>query len=317
MYNQITSEERYTIASCRRARMTVSEIAAITGRHRSTIYREVSRNAGSGGRYRCLKAQEKTNGRRSRSRRNRHFTKEELAIVEQYLRKDWSPEQVCGRLAEEGSLSISHETIYQHIWRDKAAGGDLYRHLRGTRKKRRKRYGSYDSRGRLAGKKDISERPESVEERTEIGHWEVDTVMGSGDKHCVFTMVERKTGLVAIGKLENRTKEEVRKRTVNLIRAQKHPVLSMTADNGTEFHAYNKIERSTGVVFYFAKPYHSWERGLNENTNGLLRQYLPRRLDLRTFTQADLDAIAVELNDRPRRTLGYQAPSEALAQVLR
>lgn len=310
MYNQITSKERYTIARCRRTRMTVSEIAAITGRHRSTIYREVSRNAGSGGRYRCSKAQEKTNGRRSRSRRNRHFTKEELAVVEHYLRKDWSPEQVCGRLAEEGSLSISHETIYQHIWRDKAAGGDLYRHLRGTRKKRRKRYRSYDSRGRLAGKKDISERPESVEQRTEIGHWEVDTVMGSGDKHCVFTMVERKTGLVAIGKLANRTKEQVKKRTVDLIRAQKHRVLSMTADNGTEFHAYKRIEGSTGVVFYFAKPYHSWERGLNENTNGLIRQYLPKRKSMANITQRDCNKIAAKLNDRPRKRLDFRTPKE-------
>jgi len=315
MYNQITSEERYTIASCRRARMTVSEIADITGRHRSTIYREVSRNAGSGGRYRCSKAQEKTNGRRSRSRRNRHFTKEELAIVEQYLRKDWSPEQVCGRLAGEGSLSISHETIYQHIWRDKAAGGDLYRHLRGTRKKRRKRYGSYDSRGRLAGKKDISERPENVEQRTEIGHWEVDTVMGSGDKHCVFTMVERKTGLAAIGKLENRTKEEVRKRTVNLIRAQKHPVLSMTADNGTEFHSYTAIENETGARFYFATPYHSWERGLNENTNGLIRQYLPKGKSMARLTQKQCDDIAMKLNRRPRKTLGYKTPEQIYATI--
>ena len=310
MYNQITSEERYTIARCRRARMTVSEVAAFTGRHRSTIHREISRNVGNGGRYRCSKAQEKTNGRRSRSRRNRHFSQEELALVEQYLREDWSPQQVCGYLSREGILRISHETIYQHVWRDKRTGGSLHRHLRCSGKQRRKRYRSYDSRGRLAGKKDISERPESVEHRTEIGHWEVDTVMGSGDKHCVFTMVERKTGLVAIGKLENRTKEEVRKRTVNLIRAQKHRVLSMTADNGTEFHAYKKIEGSTGVVFYFAKPYHSWERGLNENTNGLIRQYLPKRKSMAHITQRICNRIAAKLNDRPRKRLDFRTPRE-------
>lgn len=310
MYIQITSEERYTIARCRAARMTVTEIAEITGRHRSTVYREVSRNLGSGGRYRCSKAQEKTNGRRSRSRRNRRFGHEELDLVERYLREDFSPEQVSGYLVKEGLLKISHETIYKHIWRDKVVGGSLYRHLRGARKQRRKRYRSYDSRGRLAGKKDITERPASIEERTEIGHWEVDTVMGSPDKHCVVTMVERKTGLVVIGKLENRTKEEVKKRIVNLIRTQQHPVLTMTADNGTEFHAYQKIERLTGVDFYFAKPYHSWERGTNENTNGLIRQYLPKRKSMAHITQRDCTRIADRLNNRPRKRLDFRTPRE-------
>ena len=313
MYNQITSGERYTIARCRQSRMTVGEIAAFTGRHRSSIYREVARNTGSGGRYRCSKAQEKTNGRRSRSRRNRHFSEEELAVVEQYLREDWSPEQVSGYLAKERILRISHETIYKHVWRDKAAGGDLARHLRCAQKKRRKRYRSYDSRGRLAGKRGIADRPAVIEERTEIGHWEVDSVMGSPDKHCVFTMVERKTGLVAIGKLENRTKEEVKKRIVTLIWAQKCPVLTMTADNGTEFHGYKKIERLTRVVFYFAKPYHSWERGLNENTNGLIRQYLPKRKSMAQITQRHCNRIADKLNARPRKRLDFRTPRECYA----
>ena len=310
MYIQITSEGRYTIARCRAARMTVAEIAAITGRHRSTVYREVSRNLGSGDRYRCSKAQEKTIGHRSRSRRNRRFGHEELDLVERYLREDFSPEQVSGYLAKEGLLKISHETFYRYIRMDKVAGGDLCRHLRCARKQRRKRYRSYYSRGRLAGKKDITERPAPIEERTEIGHWEVDTVMGSPDKHCVVTMVERKTGLVAIGKLKNRTKEEVKKRIVNLIRTQQHPALTMTADNGTEFHTYKRIERLTGVDFYFAKPYHSWERGTNENTNGLIRQYLPKRKSMAHVTQRDCTRIADRLNNRPRKRPDFRTPRE-------
>ncbi len=310
MYTQITIEERYMIARCRRAKMSVAEIAVMTGRHRSTIYREVTRNLGSGGRYRCSKAQEMTNGRRSRSRRNRHFSQEELALVEGYLREDLSPEQVSGYLARKELLTISHETIYQYIWRDRKAGGDLYKHLRGSAKNCRKRYRSYDSRGRLAGKRDITERPSAVETRTEIGHWEVDTVMGSGDKHCIFTMVERKTGLVVIGKLKNRTKEEVRKRIVGLIRAQNHRVLTMTADNGTEFHGYKQIEKLTGVEFYFAKPYHSWERGLNENTNGLIRQYLPKKTSMAHLTQWGCTRIAEKLNNRPRKRLRFRTPRE-------
>ena len=244
---------------------------------------------------------------RSRSRRNRHFGEEEWTIVERFLREKWSPEQISGRLAEQGILRISHETIYQHVWRDKKAGGDLYKHLRCASKKCRKRYRSY---GRLAGKRDITERPASIEERTEIGHWEVDTVMGSPDKHCIFTMVERKSSLVAIGKLENRTKDEVKKRVVSLIRAQEHPVQTMTADNGTEFHGYKKIEKLTAVEFYFAKPYHSWERGLNENTNGLIRQYLPKGKSMAHLTQWGCTRIAEKLNNRPRKRLGYRTPRE-------
>jgi len=310
MYTQITLEERYTIARCRVARMSVAEIAAVLGRHRSTIYREIKRSLCNDGRYRAYKAQRRTNGRRSRSRRNRHFGQEEWSIVERYLREKWSPEQISGRLAKDGILRISHETIYQHIWRDKKAGGELYKHLRCASKQRRKRHGSYDSRGRLAGKRDITERPAIIEERAEIGHWEVDTVMGSGDKHCIFTMVERKTRLVVIGKLVNRTKEEVKMRIVGLIRAQKHPVLTMTADNGTEFHGYKQIEKLTGVEFYFAKPYHSWERGLNEQTNGLIRQYLPKRKSMANLTQWGCTRIAEKLNNRPRKRLGYRTPRE-------
>ena len=310
MYTQITSKERYMIAQCRRAKMPVAEIARLLGRDRSTIHREVNRNRCNDGRYRASKAQRRTNGRRSRSRRNRHFGKEDWAIVERYLHEKWSPEQISGRLAKDGILQISHETIYQHIWRDKKAGGELYKHLRQATKKCRKRRGSKDSRGRLAGKRDITERPSFIEDRTEIGHWEVDTVMGSRDKHCIFTMVERKTRYVVIGKLKNRTKEEVKKRVVKLISAQRQPVLTMTADNGTEFHGYERLEWLTGVEFYFAKPYHSWERGLNENTNGLIRQYLPKGKSMADLTQRECTHIAKQLNNRPRKTLGFRTPWE-------
>ena len=178
-YHQITSEERYTIAALRREGFRSSEIARRLGRHRSTISREVRRNSSRGdGSYRPSKAIERTNGRRSRSRRNQHFTKANFAMVEEKLKADWSPEQISGRLHLDGKLSISHETIYTHVWRDKQAGGHLYRHLRCSSKLRRKRHNSYDSRGRLAGKRHISERPSSIEKRRTVGHWEIDTVVG-------------------------------------------------------------------------------------------------------------------------------------------
>jgi IS30 family transposase len=197
-------------------------------------------------------------------------------MVHDLLRTEWSPEQISGRLRDEGRLSISHETIYRYIWQDKGQGGTLHQLLRGACKQRRKRYRSKDSRGRLVGKRHISERPVAIEERQSIGHWEIDTVMGHGDKHCIVTMVERTTGYILIGKLKARTAQQLSQRTLGLMAQHAVPFETVTADNGTEFHDYQVIEAATGVRFYFATPYHSWERGSNENANGLIRQYLPK-----------------------------------------
>src|SRR5687768_4386089 len=200
-YHQLTPGERYMLAALRRQGLTQSQSARSLGRHRSTVCREVRRNSTrADGHYRPFTAQERTSGRRSRSRRNSRFTADDFALVDGLLRLQWSPEQVSGYLARRGLLSISHETIYRHVWRDKKAGGTLYAHLRGARKRRRKRYGAYDCRGRLAGKRLISERPAEVEARDRVGHWEADTVAGTGSKDCVVTLVERRTGLVLIGK---------------------------------------------------------------------------------------------------------------------
>ena len=170
-YRQLSPEERDMLAALRRQRLNQAEIARALGRHRSTVCRELCRNSTrADGRYRASTAQERANGRRSRSRRNQRFSAEDFALVDALLRRQWSPEQVAGYLAHAGQLSISHETIYPHVWRDKKRGGLLYTHLRGARKRRHKRYGAYDSRGRLAGKRMISERPPEVETRGNVGH---------------------------------------------------------------------------------------------------------------------------------------------------
>lgn len=226
---------------------------------------------------------------------------------------DWSPEQIAGRLRADQELAISHETIYRYLWADKRQGGQLYRHLRGARKQRRKRYGRYDSRGRVAGKRPITARPAVVETRAQLGHWEVDTVVGPG-RPCILSLVERKTGYVVIGQLRARTTAAVNRRATELIRAQRHPVRTITADNGTEFHDYPTIERATGTRFYFATPHHAWERGTNENTNGLVRQYLPKRQSMAHLTQYDCNRIAAKLNRRPRKRLGYHTPEECYAR---
>jgi len=238
-YHQITSEERYILAALRKQGFNQSEIARGLGRHRSTICRELKRNSASfDGCYRPSKAIERTAGRRSRSRRNQRFTSENLQHVESLLRQRWSPEQISGRLRAQGALLISHETIYRHVWRDRYLGGSLHTYLRGARKQRRKRYGAYDSRGRLAGKRHISERPAAAEQRSEIGHWEIDTVIGKGSRHCLVSVVERKTGYVLIGKLKARTKEHTNRRTRRLMRRHPQRFKTITADNGTEFHDY-------------------------------------------------------------------------------
>ena len=179
----------------------------------------------------------------------------------------------------------------------------------GARKRRRKRYGRHDSRGRLAGKKVITERPLIVERRTRCGDWEVDTVHGRGTA-CVLTAVERKSGLIRIGKLARATAQRTSARAVQLLLGEPHPVHTLTADNGTEFHGYRDIERGLGARFYFATPHHAWERGTNENTNGLLRQYLPKGAELRHLTQRRCERIAAHLNHRPRLRLGFLTPHE-------
>ena len=310
-YRQLASEERYMLAALRRQGYNQAEIARTLGRHRSTVCRELRRNSTrADGRYRAFTAQERTNGRRSRSRRNRRFSAEDFSLIDGLLCRQWSPEQVAGYLARHELLSVSHETIYRHVWRDKQAGGKLYTHLRGARKRRRKRYGAYDSRGRLAGKRMISERPAEVESREVVGHWEADTVMGAGAKDCVLTLVERKTGLVLVGKLPDRTAASLSRRAVGLIRGSGARFETVTADNGTEFHDYRRVERLTGAAFYFARPYHSWERGSNENANGLIRQYLPKGKSMAALSQQQCNAIARKLNTRPRKRLGFRTPLE-------
>ena len=316
MYPQITAAERYTLGTLRRLGYTAAAIARILCRHRSTIGREVRRNATRyDGGYRPQLADGYARSRRSRSRRNQRFSAADWVQVHAWLRENLSPEQVAGRMRLSRQLRISHETIYRHIWADKRAGGTLHTHLRGARKQCRKRYGHYDSRGRLAGKRPITDRPPIVEARGRVGDWEADTILGAtSDAHCLLSLVERKTGYLVLGKLRARTTAEVTRCAIPLIQQQPHPVHTITSDNGTEFHGYAALEAATQAAFYFATPHHAWERGTNENTNGLVRQYAPKRASMAQLTQQDCDALARILNHRPRKRLGYRTPEECYAR---
>jgi transposase, IS30 family len=309
-YHQLTSEERYALSTLRKQGQNQAQIANALGRHRSTISRELRRNARADGGYRPYTADEATRGRRSRSRRNWQFTDQDWALVRAKLQEFWSPEQISGRLRRKGILSISHETIYRYVWNDMLRGGSLHVLLRGARKRRRKRYGAYDSRGRLTGKRHISERPAAAETRSRIGDLEGDTMIGGADKHCVLTLVDRKTGYLYVGKLEERTVRAATRRAVSIINNAGRPVRTLTLDNGTEFHGYKEIEKKTSAAIYFATPHHSWERGTNENTNGLIRQYLPKRKTMKYITQQDCERIAAHLNNRPRKRHGFLTPAE-------
>jgi len=312
-YHQITSEERYTISALRMQGYSASKIALYLDRHRSTIGRELKRNQCHDGAYRPVSADSMTRHRRRESRKRWYFSDAEWQMVVALLRLDWSPEQISGWLKINNILSISHATIYRFIWFDHFYHGHLHKHLRQSGKARRKRYKSADSRGVLPNKRHISERPKSAENKTRVGHWEIDTVIGSRDHHCIVTLVDRKTRYTVIGKLTCRSKAQLNHKVIQLIGRETRPVHTITADNGTEFHGFKQIEEVTGTKFFFATPHHSWERGLNENTNGLIRQYLPKQKSMAKITQHDCDVIAMKLNRRPRKSLNYKTPEQVYA----
>lgn len=313
-YHQITSDERYTLGVLRQQGFSQAEMARAVGRHRSSIGREFQRNRSRyDGGYRPFVAQEKTNGRRVRSRRNSHFGAAEWSLVNTLLREKFSPEQITGWLRLLDILEISHQTIYSHVKRDRHRGGRLWQHLRQP-VRYRKRYATTEKRGRLAGKRHISERPAAVELRSEIGHWEMDLVVGAGSNHCIVTLVERVTGATIIGRLRCRKAAHVNRRVIEMIEAHRELFITITVDNGPEFHGYKQIEAATGVTIYFANPYASWERGTNENTNGLIRQYIPKRTSMKTLTQKRCNEIARDLNNRPRKRHSFRSPLERLAE---
>lgn len=313
-YHQLTQEERYAISGGLRIGRTGRELAEELGRSPSTVSREIRRNATvHDGAYRREKAQSYSVAKRRRSRRGSRFSEEALQQVDVAIRNRWSPEQIVATFRAEGKRVPSHETIYRRLRQDKRDGGTLYRYTRIMSKMRRKRYRSPHTRGVLLGKKHISERQPIVDERGRFGDWEGDTVMGKmGSPHCLLTLVERKSGYTIIRKLPARTTVEAIAAIAAAIKTLQNMFHTFTFDNGTEFHGYEHLEHEFGVKCYFATPYHSWERGSNENLNGLVRQYLPKGRCLRSVTQADCDEIANALNNRPRKRLGFKTPNTIL-----
>jgi IS30 family transposase len=312
-YHQLTLGERYRIARMKSMGDSCRAIARKLRRCPSTISRELRRNADtSNGRYRVDKAHSYAVARRRRSRRGTHCEPGEVQLVHELMQYKWSPQQISGRLRTLGVLDVGTSTIYRWIKRDKTRGGQLWLRTRRLCWRYRKGYRVPDRRGRLMGKRSIDERPLQVQQRIEFGHWEGDTVMGRDGRHCILTLVERKTLKLRIRKLPARQAAEVNKVLHQELGPQGELVIkSLTLDNGTEFHGYAELEKRHGTKFYFARPYHSWERGTNENTNGLIRQYLPKGTCFKDLTQRQCTTIEQALNNRPRKKLGFATPDEA------
>ncbi len=230
-------------------------------------------------------------------------------MIEALIGEDWSPEQISGWLKVEMNVFVSHEWIYQHILLDKRSGGQLYRHLR-CRKKKKKRYGSNDRRGEIKNKVSIDERPAIVEVRERIGDWEADTIIGKGHKQALVSLTERKSRFSLIYKVERKTSDQVTEAISKLLLPIKHCVFTMTSDNGKEFSDHETLAKKLEAKFYFAHPYSSFERGLNENTNGLIRQYFPKDRDFTTITDEEIIRTIKKLNNRPRKCLGFKTPNQ-------
>jgi IS30 family transposase len=309
-YHQLTQEQRYQICALRKTGHSQLEIAEVLGVHKSTVSRELKRNRGQRG-YRPQQAQGFAMERRQKG--VPRITVEIWALVEKVLKQDWSPEQICGRLKKEQRICISHEWIYQYILEDKRAGGDLYRHLR-CQKKRRKRYGKYDRRGKLPNCRSIEERPAIVQARKRLGDWEADTMIGKKHKQAIVTLTERKSRFTLLGKVPHRTAQAVQDQVHRLLVPVKDKVHTLTSDHGKEFAYHEQIAGMLQLDFYFAHPYAAWERGTNENTNGLLRQYFPKKLDFQSVADQDIEQAMFRLNFRPRKSLRFKTPFEVFFQ---
>ena len=310
-YKQLAYEQRYQIYFMLKIGISQTDIAKEIGVHRSTVSREMRRNQGRRG-YRPKQAHRFALSRRNKTKS--YITPETWDWIDQLIREDWSPEQISGWLKRSGDIQISHEWIYQHIYEDKRKNGDLYRHLR-CQKKRRKRYGSYDRRGKLSNRVSIERRPAEVESRQRLGDWEVDTMIGKRHKQAIVTLVERKSRLVLLRKVEQRTAEAVEDAITQLLEPWTHDVHTITADNGKEFANHEQIAEKLNANFYFAHPNAAWERGSNENAVGLVRQYFPKKQSFDPITNDDTELVMDLLNNRPRKCLDFKSPIEVFLEL--
>ena len=315
-HKQLTFEQRCHIYGLWRSGHNQTEIAKEIWVHKTTICRELKRNitfvrtALGSWQYKPGYAQGYAEERHKRKPKPVKFTKEVENFVREKLLHDWSPEQISGYAKRHKIFSISHERIYKFILEDKNKGGGLYLHLRHQHKKYRKRYGSPNRNGPIKNRRFIDDRPVAVNDKSRIGDWEIDTIIGKDHRQAIVSIVERVSKKAILIKAKNKTAEIVSEATIASLKRFSNRVLTITGDNGSEFAYHEKISKELNIDFYFAHPYSSWERGLNENTNGLVRQYLKKGSDFSAIDDESLAIIVDKLNNRPRKTLDYATPNE-------
>jgi IS30 family transposase len=306
-YRQLTQEQRYQIGAFLRIGMKRSEIAKEIKVHRSTVWREIRRNS-TPYRYNPSRAIRLARERHERKRKKR-IDHETWARVELLLSREWSPEQISERLKLEGLRSVSHETIYLRVYRNKMEGGDLHIHLR-RRHTYRKRIHKYSKRVGWDTRRPISERPAIVETRSRLGDWEIDTIIGREKKGGILSLVERRSRFCLLQRVPTKSADTVADAVCGKLLPHKDKVLTITADNGIEFMRHQKIALNLNADFFFADPYSSWQRGTVENTNGLVRQYFPKKTAFTTLAESDITRVNDRLNNRPRRSLDFRTPAE-------
>ena len=313
-YKHLSLEERYYLETAKKAGKTLTEIALDMGRSQSTVSRELIRNTGERG-YRHKQAMRKAQERHSLKPKHTKLTESVKDQIDSFIRQDWSPEQIVGRLKLKGIVSLHHETVYQYILTDKRAGGNLFKHLRHQNKTYRKRYGYPRNRSGIPNRVDIDNRPEIANQRGRVGDWETDTMIGKNHKGAIVTLDERKSKLRLAAPLRGKKAQPVTDAIVKLL----HPFLAfvetITFDNGKEFTGHESIAEKLSCDTYFAKPYHSWERGQNENANGLLRQYFPKSMELIDVTTKAVIEAVDKLNDRPKKCLNFKTPYEVFEEM--
>lgn len=312
-YEHLNIDEREVILKMQAQKASMREIGRELGRSGGTISRELNRNTSSTGDYKPHLAQRYYRRRRAASKQP--YRLEEDRTLRQYvqarLRQYWSPEQISGRKLKERDIHVNPVTIYSWIKRDRFRGGEFWMYLRQSHRRRRKRHGSSDNRGVMPGRRMIDERPKVVNERGRIGDWQSDTLEGRKSRGFLATHVERASRYTVAAKIDDKSADTLTKATLDAMRKlPPEKVKTMTFDNGKEFAGFKELERGLGMRSYFAHPYHSWERGTNENTNGLLRQFFPKGTDFSQISQSDIDRVVELLNNRPRKCLNYRTPAE-------
>jgi IS30 family transposase len=304
-YKHITVEQRIKIEALLKAGHKASFIAEQLNVDRSSIYRELKRNKTKAGKYNAAFAQELSEEQKERFSHNRSFT----FAMEKFISEKLSKER--GYCKGNNIDMVSHETIYKFVYQDKENGGLLYKNLRVASKKYRKRYGAGNGkRCIIKDKISIDDRPECINDKQRVGDWEIDTIVGKDNKGAIVTIAERATAFVLIAKLNGKNAQELAEAVVKLMIPFKELVFSITSDNGTEFAMHKYISKKLGALFYFAHPYSSWERGLNEYTNRLIRQYIPKKTDIKDINHLYIREIVMKLNRRPRKNFNYNTPGK-------